>query len=120
MAVADAVLIFVLSIIVGTIAILVGARLLIDADAGVPNATVTALAGALVFAVSSLFLDWLPVVGVLVTLVVWIVTINWRYPGGWGIAAVIGVFTWLAAVVIVAAFAVFGIVAPDTLGLPGL
>jgi hypothetical protein len=33
-------------------------------------------------------------------LLVWVGVINWRYPGGWGKAAIIGVGAWLSALVI--------------------
>lgn len=120
MTVADAVLIFVLSILVGASAILIGARMLVDADAGLANATFTALVGALVWSLSSLFVDWIPLVGVVVMLIAWIAVINWRYPGGWVTATAIGVVAWLAAVGLVTAFALVGIVTPDALGIPGV
>ena len=120
MAVADAVLIFVLSLLVGAVAILIGARLLVDADAGLANATLTALVGALVWSISSLFVDWIPLLGVLVMLIAWIGVINWRYPGGWITATAIGVVAWLAAVALVSAVALVGVVTPDALGIPGV
>lgn len=117
---ADAVLIFVLSLLAGTVAILAGARLVLDTDASVPNAAFTAVLGAIVWAAASYFVGWIPVVGVLLMLIAWIGVINWRFPGGWGSAAAIGFVAWIVAVAVVAAFAMAGVVTPDALGVPGI
>ncbi|MFD1565577.1 hypothetical protein ACFR99_18760 [Haloarchaeobius amylolyticus] len=120
MAAADSILIFVLSLIVGTIGILAGVRLVLDRDAGFVNAAVTALIGAVAWAITSFFIGWIPILGVLLMLVVWVGVINWRYPGGWGAAVAIGFVAWIVAVAIVYAFAVIGFVTPDALGIPGI
>lgn len=120
MAVLDAAVIFAVSLAVGTIGILAGVRLVIDSDAGVLNASFTALLGAAVWAASSILVGWLPLVGVLIMLVVWIGVINWRYPGGWLTAAAVGFLAWLVAVVLVYALATLGFVTPEALGIPGV
>ncbi|MFC4544067.1 hypothetical protein ACFO5R_19250 [Halosolutus amylolyticus] len=111
---------FVVSLLVGTIAILAGVRLVVDSDAGVTNAALTALIGALVWAAASYFVGWIPLLGVLLMLVAWVGVINWRYPGGWGTAAAIGFVAWIVAVGLVYALAVVGIFAPDAIGVPGV
>ncbi|RZV12262.1 hypothetical protein BDK88_1158 [Natrinema hispanicum] len=118
MAVADSILIFVLSLLVGTVAILAGVRLVVDRDAGFANAAVTALIGAIAWAITSFFVGWVPILGVVLMLVVWVGVINWRYPGGWGTAVAIGFVAWIVAVALVYAFAVIGFVTPDALGIP--
>ncbi|MFB1063501.1 hypothetical protein [Natrinema sp. H-ect4] len=120
MAAADSILIFVLSLLVGTIGILAGARLVLDRDASFVNAAVTALIGAVAWAVTSFFVGWVPLLGVLLMLIVWVGVINWRYPGGWGSAVAIGFVAWIVAVGIVYLFAVVGLVTPDVLGIPGV
>jgi len=45
--------------------------------------------------------------------------INWRYPGGWGTAAAIGLIAWLAALVILLVLnAVLGL-GVGAFGVPG-
>ncbi|WP_254767019.1 hypothetical protein [Salinilacihabitans rarus] len=119
MSAVDAALIFALSLVVGTVAILVGARLIVDSDAGLGNAVLTALIGAIVWAAASYLVGWIPLLGVVLMLIAWVGIINWRYPGGWGTAVAIGVVAWAVAVAIVYGFSVLGIVAPDALGIPG-
>lgn len=119
----DAVFVFVASLLVGTVAILVGVRLIVDRDAGVTSATFTALLGAAIWAASSAALEWvpalewIPLVGGALMLVVWIGAINWRYPGGLGDAVAIGFVAWIVAVAIVYALAFAGYVAPESLGM---
>lgn len=119
MAALDAGLVFVVSVLIRTVAILAGVRLIIDSDAGVANAFITALIGAAVWAIVSAFVGWLPLVGVLLMLIAWVGVLNWRYPGGWGTAGAVGFVAWVVAVLIVYALSLVGIIAPDALGIPG-
>jgi hypothetical protein len=88
---------FVVALLVGGLAIYISASIIADVqDYG--HAVVTAFVGALGWALFS----WIPLIGTLLALVVWVWIINWRYPGGWTRAALIGVIAWLSAVVILA------------------
>ena len=125
MALADAVAIFVASLVVGTAAILVGVRLLVDSDAGVPNALFTALVGAAVWSASSYAgtiatdtVGWSPILGAVLMLGLWIGVVNWRYPGGWAAAAAIGGVAWVVAVALVYGLSLAGVLATDAL-VPG-
>ena len=86
---------FVVALLVGGLAIYLSARVVVDVD-DYGHAVVTALLGALGWALTS----WIPLVGSLVALVVWIGVINWRYPGGWVKAAIVGGGAWVAALVV--------------------
>ena len=86
---------FVVALLVGGLAIYLSARFVVDVDDYGP-AVVTAFLGAVGWALTS----WVPLIGPLVALVVWVGVINWRYPGGWTKAAIIGVGAWLSALVI--------------------
>lgn len=86
---------FVIALLIGGLAIYVSARLVADVD-DYGRAVVTALVGALAWAVTA----WIPLVGPLIALVVWVGVINWRYPGGWVRAALIGLGAWISALVI--------------------
>lgn len=118
--VADAVLVFAISLLVGSVSILAGARLIVDADSGWPKAVAVALVGAVVWAVLSYFVGWIPILGPLVLLVIWVGTINLSYPGGWGSAAAIGLVAWVVAAAILYALGAVGVVAPDALGVPAV
>lgn len=115
----NSLIIFLISLCVGAIGIYAGVQLVADRDIGFANAAVTALIGAVVWGVVSFFVGWIPLLGALLTLIAWVGIINWRYPGGWGTAASVGLVAWLIAVGVLYALSVIGIVSPSALGVPG-
>lgn len=114
----DAVIILIVNLLIGTVAIYAGARLIIDADTAVGRAAVTALLGALAWALVSFFFGFIPILGPLLALLAWIGVINWQYPGGWGTAAGIGLIAWLVAVAALVVLGNLGIVGFEALGVP--
>ncbi|MFP8891189.1 hypothetical protein ACLI4U_15705 [Natrialbaceae archaeon A-CW2] len=86
---------FIVTLAIGALAIYLAASFTVNADS-YTQAIITALLGAFAWALTS----WIPLVGPLIALVVWIGVINWRYPGGWTTAALIGVLAWLSALFI--------------------
>lgn len=119
-AISSAVLVFLVSLIVGAVAIGLAAQVVIDRDTGFRRAAVTALIGAIVYAVVGLFFGWIPLLGPLLMLLAWIAVIKWQYPGGWGTAIAIGFVAWLIAVVIVFVLSRVGFVRTEALGIPGI
>ena len=117
--IASAVLVFFVSLLVGAVAIRLGAQILIDADTGFRRATATALIGAVVYTVVGFFLGWIPLLGPILMLLAWVWIINWQYPGGWGTAGGIALAAWLIAVLVLFGLARVGIVAPEAMGIPG-
>lgn len=118
-AIVSAVFVFLVSLLVGSAAIHLAARLLVDRDTGFQRAILTALFGAVVYTLVGLFLGWIPYLGPLLMLLAWIGIINWLYPGGWGTAFGIGLAAWVVAVLIIFALSQLGIVTPEALGVPG-
>ena len=118
MAAVTSLVVFVVNLVVGTFGIYVGARLVAGVDDG-GRALVTALIGALVWGFASTFVGWIPVVGPLLALVAWVVVIDWRYPGGFVNAALIGFVAWLAVLLVLSVLGrVLGQV--DAVGIPGV
>jgi len=115
---AGSIIVLIVNLLIGTAAIYAGARLIIDADTGVGRAAVTALLGALAWALVSFFVGWIPLLGPLLTLLAWIGVINWQYPGGWGAAAGIGLIAWLIAVAALVALSSLGLIGFEALGVP--
>jgi hypothetical protein len=87
---------FLVALLVGGLAIYISARVVADVD-DYSHAVITALIGALAWALTS----WIPLIGPILALVAWVWVINWRYPGGWVNAAIIGAVAWLSALVII-------------------
>ena len=86
---------FVVALLIGGLAIYISARVVVNVD-DYSHAVVTAIIGAVAWALTS----WIPLFGPVIALFVWIAVINWRYPGGWIKAAIIGVGAWLSALLI--------------------
>lgn len=118
-AIISAVFVFLISLLIGTAAIHLGAQVMIDRDTGFLRAAITALIGAIVYTLIGFFLGWIPFLGPLLMLIVWIGIINLQYPGGWGTAIGIGLIAWIVAVLILFALNTLGIITPEALGVPG-
>lgn len=116
---ADEVIVFAVSLLIGGAAIHVAARYAVYRDGpgrlSYEHALLTALLGAVVWAL----LDWVPLIGALLALVGWVTVIKWRYPGGWIKAGVTGATAWATAVVVLAALELLGIRTVSALGVPG-
>jgi hypothetical protein len=106
---------FVVALLAGGLAIYVAASLVVD-ERDYGHAVVTALLGAVGWALFS----WIPLVGTLLALLAWVGVINWRYPGGWGTAAVIGFVAWLSALVVLAVVNTVFRLGIGALGVPGI
>jgi hypothetical protein len=106
---------FVVALLVGGFAIHLSARVVADID-DYGRAVVTAVLGALGWAVTG----WIPLIGPIVALIVWIGVLKWRYPGGWKDAAIMGLVAWAAALVVIAVLnGVLGL-GISAFGVPGV
>lgn len=114
----EAVFVFVVSLIIGAIGIHTGARLLIDEDTSFWLALVTAFLGAIVWGIVAFFIGWIPILGPLLTLIIWIGFINWQYPGGWGTAVGIAVVAWIVTGIILYVLNMLDIVGLSAMGVP--
>ena len=111
--------VFVISLLIGALGIYVGARVVVDAD-DYTYAIVTALLGAIVWAVAGLFVGWIPLLGPLLVLIAYVAVINWRYPGGWIDAVAIALIAWLSILIVLYVLAILGITEFEAVGVPGV
>jgi hypothetical protein len=118
MALIDSAIVFLVSLVVGTIGIYAGARLVTGED-DFGYALVSALIGAVVWGIVGFLIGGLPFLGPLLTLLAWIAVINARYRGGWLNATLIGVVSWGVAVGVLYLMAAFGITTFEAIGIPG-
>lgn len=117
MVVATAV-VFLVSLVLGAVGIYVGARIIVGAN-DFDHAIVTALLGAIVWAVAGALVGSIPLVGPLIALVAYIGVINWRYASSWTAAAMIGLLAWLTVLAVLYVLAVFGVTGFEAIGVPG-
>ncbi|OAQ51904.1 hypothetical protein HTG_14730 [Natrinema mahii] len=111
--------VFVVSLLIGALGIYAGARVIVgrgDYD----HAIVTALIGAIVWAIVGFVVGWIPLLGPLLALIAYIGVINWRYPGDWTAAAMIGLVAWVTVLIVLYALAALGITGFAAVGVPGL
>ncbi len=119
MAVFDSLIVFIVSLLIGAVGIYVGARIVTGTD-DYSYALITALIGAVIWGLVSLFLGWIPLLGPLATLVAYIGVINYRYPGGWLKATAIALIAWVASVIVVVLLGVIGVAGFEAAGVPGV
>lgn len=118
MTVLESAFVFVVSFLIGTVAIYVGGRVIAGTES-VGTAAIAAFVGALVWAVVAFFVGWIPLLGPLLALIAYVGVLNWQYPGGWTRAAAIALVAWIVAVVILYVMAVVGVLQFEALGVPG-
>ncbi len=112
-------IVFVVSLLIGALGIFLGARFVVDTD-DYTYAFITALIGAVVWAVVGFFLGWIPLLGPLLVFVAYLAVINARYPGGWVDAIAITIVAWISVLVILYVLAVLGITGFEAAGVPGI
>ncbi len=106
---------FIVALLVGGLAIYIAANIIVDV-ANYSYAIVTALIGAIAWALTA----WIPLIGPIIALIVWIGVINWRYPGGWGQAVLIGLIAWVSALVILFVLDMLLGLGVGAFGVPGV
>lgn len=120
-AVETSILVFGVSVLIGGLAIYVGATLAFKSK-NYSHAVLTALLGAIAWAVVDLILSGLGAGGLfasLAALLVWIWVVRWRYSVGWLRASFIGLFAWIAALVTLSLLSLVGVSQLDAYGVPG-
>ncbi len=119
MAPVDGLIVGIVSLLIGALAIHLAASVVVSGDQDYMNAVIAAAVGALVYAVFGV-IGGIPVLGPALLLLLWIGVINWRYPGGWVQAAIIGAGAWLAAIVILWVLSTVGTFDISAMGIPSV
>ncbi|WP_206022044.1 hypothetical protein [Salarchaeum sp. JOR-1] len=112
---------FVVSLLVGGFGLYVGGRVVAGVD-DYSHAVVTALVGAVVWAITATFLGWIPLLGPVLVFLTYLWVVKHRYPGGWVNAALITLVAWLTLVVVLAFAESVGTFEKefDAFGVPGI
>lgn len=119
MAFVDSLVVFVVGLLIGGLGIYVGGRFLTGVDS-YEHAVFTAAIGALVWALTSFFLGWIPLLGPVLTLLAYLWVINRRYPGGWVRAGGIALVAWAVVLVVLWALAALDVTTFSAVGVPGV
>lgn len=119
MALVDSLVVFVVSLLIGSLGIYVGARVVTDTD-DYTYAIITALLGGALWVIVAVLVGWIPFLGPLIALVAYVGVINFRYPGGWLAAFGIALIAWIASLVVLYVLAVLGLTAFSAVGVPGV
>ncbi len=116
--VVNSLVVFVVSLLIGALGIYVGARVIVDTD-DYTYAIITALIGAIVWALVGFFVGWIPLLGPILVLIAYLAVVNWRYPGGWVEAIAITLIAWISVLVVLYILAIIGITGFEAAGVPG-
>jgi hypothetical protein len=114
----DSVIVFVVSLLVGALGIYIGARVITDHD-DYTYAIVTALLGAIIWAVVGFLFGWIPLLGPALVLIAYVAVLNYRYPGGWVNAILIALVAWIGSLVVLYLLALVGVGGFEAVGVPG-
>lgn len=104
-------------LVVGTLGIHGGA-LFVLGESTLQTAATTAVGGAVVWFLASHFFGWVPLLGIVLTFIVWLGFINGQYPGDLRTAAKIAGIAWAASITADQLLKTFGIRNPDAVGIP--
>ncbi|WP_195892456.1 hypothetical protein [Halopiger goleimassiliensis] len=115
----DSLIVFGVSLLIGALGIYLGAKVIVDAE-DYTYAIITALIGAVVWAVVGFFFGWVPLLGPLLVFVAYLAVINARYPGGWVDAAAITLIAWISVLAVLYVLAFIGVTGFDAIGVPGI
>jgi hypothetical protein len=119
MALVDAVITAVVSLLVGGLGVYVAANV-VASEPSYEHAVWTAGIAAVVWALTGWLFGDIAGVGPLITLLAWVGVIKWRYAVGWVGAAAIGVLAWAAAGVVLWALSRVGVVGIEATGIPNV
>ncbi len=114
----ESLIVFAVSLLIGALGIYIGANVVVDTE-DYTYAIITALIGAIVWAVVGFFFGWIPLLGPLLVFLAYIAVINARYPGGWVDAAAITLVAWISVLVVLYALAFLGVTGFEAAGVPG-
>ncbi|OVE85970.1 hypothetical protein [Natronolimnobius baerhuensis] len=115
----DSLIVFGVSLLIGAVGIYAGAKVIVDAD-DYTYAIITALIGAVVWALVGFFFGWIPLLGPALVLVAYLAVVNARYPGGWVDAAAITIVAWVSVLIVLYVLALVGVTGFDAVGVPGV
>ncbi|MXR52156.1 hypothetical protein GRX03_11160 [Halovenus sp. WSH3] len=114
-------LVLAVSLLIGGLAIHVGAKLAFAAK-DYADAVLTALLGAVAWTVVDIAFAAVGIGGLFASiagLLVWISVVRWQYSVGWIRAAIVGVGAWLSALVVLGILGIVGVGGLDAFGVPG-
>lgn len=117
MGLTDSIVTFVVGLVVGTLGIHLGAIIILG-QSTIQTAAFTAIGGAVVWFLASHFFGWVPLLGIVLTFIVWLGFVNGQYPGGLTDAAKIAGIAWVSSVMADYILKFIGIRKAHAIGVP--
>lgn len=117
--VAENVVVFLTSLLVGALGIHVGA-LLITGTRDYTHAVFTAGIGAIVWAIAGFLFGWIPLLGPVLVFLAYLWVVKRRYPGGWITAGGIALVAWIASIAVLSVLSTLGLTNVGATGIPGI
>lgn len=115
---ASSIITFLSSLLVGALGIHAGAIFILGSSS-FTTAIIAAFVGALVWGIASFFSGWIPLLGTIITFVVWLGAINMLYGAGWVAALQIAVLAWIVSILVLWVLSAIGLTDTKALGVPG-
>jgi len=113
----DQIIIFVGSLLIGAFGVYVGALVVTEEDR-FSKALLTALIGAIVWAVASFFFLGVPYLGPLLTLAAYLFVIYWQYEVSWPKAIGIALLAWIVGLGVLSVLSTIGFGSLEAMGIP--
>ena len=119
MTVVEAVIVFVVNLLIGGLGIYAGSRL-ITGEGDYSSSIVTALLGAVIWSFTALFVGFIPLIGPILVFLAYLAVIKARTEGGWVDALLITAIAWISVSVVLTLIAFFTLLRFGAIGVPGV
>lgn len=114
----NSIIAFLSSLLVGALAIHIGSIYILGSSEFL-TALIAAFIGSVVWGVAGFFSGWIPLLGSIITFIVWLGSIKFLLATSWIAALQIAVVAWIVSLVVLFVLSVLGLTETEAIGVPG-